>query len=378
MTRRAHRGGVATSQRSWGEEWEPTINGTGFDAVVDGGRVALLEIGDRCGIRAAITNFGGRVVALMAPDRQGAIADVALGYETLEGYLANPEHYLGALIGRYANRIENSQFELKGVSYELDPNEGRHCLHGGSPGFHGRVWNIVDHGKHSLVLSRVSADGEGGFPGILEVQAKYAIEEEAALVIELTAVSDKTTVVNLSSHMYFNLAGVHAGPINDHRLELRASRFTPVDEQLIPTGELRSVRGTPMDFRSARRIGAAMLQDDEQIRFGSGFDHNFAVDSHDAGTLNAVAMVTEPKTGRTMQLFSNQPGVHFYTGNHLDDAGIGKQGIAMERHHGFCLEAQNFPAAPNRTGFPNCVLNPGELYHSRIVYRFGVTGGRRP
>lgn len=376
MARRAHRGGVATSKRTWGGEWEPTINGTGFGAVVDGGRVALFEIGDRRGIRAAITNFGGRVVALMAPDRQGARADVVLGYETLEGYLANPEHYLGALIGRYANRIENSRFELKGVSYELDPNEGRHCLHGGSQGFHGRVWNLVDLAKHSLVLSLVSVDGEGGFPGTLEVQAKYAIEEETALVIELTAVSDKTTVVNLSSHMYFNLAGVQSGTITDHRLELRASRFTSVDEDLIPTGELRSVRGTPMDFSRARSIGEALQEDDEQLRIGSGFDHNFVVDSHDASAVNKAATVTEPTTGRRMELFSNQPGVQFYTGNHLAAAGIGKQGVPFERRHGFCLEAQNFPAAPNRNNFPSCVLEPGRTYRSHIVYRFGIAGGK--
>lgn len=351
------------------------IDGTGFEAEVDGRRVALYELGNRRGFGAWITNFGGRVVALTTPDRQGRIADVVLGYETLEGYLANPEHYLGALIGRYANRIEDSRFELEGVRYELDSNEGRHCLHGGRSGFHGRVWHVVDHGAHSLVLSSLSEDGEGGFPGTLQVQAKYAIEEECALAIEISAISDKPTMVNLSSHMYFNLAGIQSGPIADHRLELRASRFTPVDGDLIPTGELRNVRSTAMDFRCARRIGEAMLEDEEQLRLGAGFDHNFVVDSHDPSALNAaVAKVTEPGTGRTMELFSNQPGVQFYTGNHLAGAGIGKYGVAFERHHGFCLEAQNFPAAPNRKGFPPCVLAPGGIYRSLIVYRFGIAG----
>ena len=312
----------------------------------------------------------------MAPDRHGRIEDVVLGYGTLEGYLANPEHYLGAVVGRYANRIENSRFELSGVTYELEPNEGRHCLHGGRIGLHGRVWTVVESCARNLVLSCLSEDGEAGFPGTLQVQAKYSIAEESALAIELSAVSDKTTIVNLSSHMYFNLAGVQSGTITDHRLELRASRFTPVDEDLIPTGELRSVRGTPMDFSRVRSIGDALQEDDEQLRIGSGFDHNFVVDSQDASAVNKAATVTEPATGRTMELFSNQPGVQFYTGNHLAAAGIGKQGLAFERRHGFCLEAQNFPAAPNRNGFPSCVLEPGRTYRSHIVYRFGIAGGK--
>ena len=340
--------------------------------MLDGQQVSLFEIGNSSGLSAAITNYGGRVVALTVPDLSGDITDIALGYEDLEGYLANPEHYIGAIVGPYANRIENSRFSLKGKSYQLDCNDGKHCLHGGPDGLYRQVWDIVDHGPQSLTLSYLSRDAEGGFPGNLEVRAEYRINGENALCILLTAKSDKSTIINLSSHIYFNLAGVETGSILSHQLQLNAGSFTPVDEHLIPTGEIREVDGTPMDFSQLRSIESVIDQRDRQLKYGAGYDHNFVVDSFESTKTRKVATVVEPTNGRTLELWSNQPGVQLYTGNHLAGAGTGKYGARLGRHSGLCLEAQNFPAAPNRKGFPNCNLEPGQIYCAEIVYRFGI------
>lgn len=333
--------------------------------------MALFEIGDGCGLSVAITNYGGRVVALTAPDRNGDITDVVLGYEDLEGYLTYPEHYIGALVGPYANRIENSRFSLEGKSYSLDCNDGNHCLHGGTWGFHRQIWEIVDHDPRSLTLCHMSRDEKGGFPGNLEVRAEYRTSGDNTLSIVLTAETDRSTVVSLSSHIYFNLAGINTRSILRHLLQLKAGRFTPIDAELIPTGEIREVDGTPMDFRRLRPIAAEFNRSDQQLRYGSGYDHNYVVDGYEIFQLRKVARVVEPTQGRTLELWSNQPGVQFYTGNHLAEAGTGKYGVRLDAHSGFCLEAQNFPAAPNRKAFPNCILEPGQIYRANIDYRFG-------
>jgi aldose 1-epimerase len=331
--------------------------------------VELYTLTNVSGMEARIMTYGGSVVSLKAPDRQGKLADVVLGYETLEGYLKN-NPYFGAIIGRYGNRIGNGQFSLIGRKYTLPRNDGENTLHGGIKGFDKVVWKAKEvNGKDGagISLTYLSKDGEEGFPGNLSVTVVYTLTNNNELKIEYFAKTDKTTVVNLTNHSYFNLAG--EGSILRHELMINAGRFTPVDSGLIPTGELRTVKGTPMDFTKSAVIGTRIDHQDEQLTFGKGYDHNWVLNNA-TGRLALAAKAYEPVSGRVMEVLTTEPGLQFYSGNFLDGSITGKGGQVYKRRCGFCLETQHFPDSPNKPGFPSTVLRPGESYKTTTIYKF--------
>ena len=342
-----------------------------FGKTADGTPVDLYTLTNSKGVRVAITNYGGIVVSLFTPDRNGNSGDIVLGFERLEDYLKG-HPYFGAIIGRYGNRIAKGRFTLDGVEYKLAQNNGENHLHGGLVGFDKKVWKARDfvdaEGQH-LELRYASPDGEEGYPGNLDVTVTYSLNEQNQLRIDYVATTDKPTVVNLTNHSYFNLAG--EGDILGHLLRLNADYFTPVDAGLIPTGELRPVKGTPFDFTEPTPIGARIEQDDEQLRYGRGYDHNFVLRGG-GGSLAEAAEVYEPKTGRVLRVLTTEPGVQFYTGNFLDGTLRGKYGRVYHRRTGFCLETQHFPDSPNKPHFPSTVLRPGQTYRSTTIYEFSA------
>jgi aldose 1-epimerase len=321
-----------------------------------------------------ITTYGGAVVSLKVPDRSGKLGDVVLGYDALEGYV-NDKAYLGAIVGRYGNRIAHAQFLLDGKTYTLAKNNSDNSLHGGIKGFNKAVWaakEIPTKDGQMLELSYLSKDGEEGFPGNLKVSVTYTLMDTNALRIVYHATTDKKTVANLTNHSYFNLAGPGSGNILGHLLQIEADKFTPVDVGLIPTGELRDVSGTPFDFRKLTPIGARIAQDDEQLKLGNGYDHNFVLWG-DAGERaeTFAARALDPASGRVLEVWTTEPGVQFYTGNFLDGV-KGKGNIEYTRRSAFCLETQHFPDSPNQPKFPSAVLSPGETYHTSTTYKFSV------
>lgn len=337
----------------------------------NGESVQLFTLRNKNGIEVSITNYGGIIVSLKTFDGKGLLADVALGFETLERYL-QPHPYFGAIIGRYGNRIGKARFTLDGVTYTLAKNNGENSLHGGNEGFDKKLWKArpePGEGVQALALEYTSPDGEEGYPGTLRTEVRYTLSDDDSLRIDYRATTDKKTVVNLTNHTYFNLAGQGNGDILNHEIEIRASRFTPVDAGLIPTGELRSVEGTPFDFRKPHRIGERIDAQDEQIRLGGGYDHNFVLDREGAG-LSLAARVVEPSTGRGLEVWTTEPGMQFYTGNFLDGTITGKGGKVYPRRSGFCLETQHFPDSPNQPAFPSTVLEPGQEYRSATVWKF--------
>ena len=331
-----------------------TVTRTTFGTGPGGEEVYLFKLKNSPGAEVTITNFGGAIRWIKVPDQNGVFADVVLGYETLEEYVKHPR-YLGALIGRHANRIARGRFSLNGVEYQLPQNNGEHHLHGGTKGFHKRVWTATETpaGVH---LEYFSPDGEENYPGNLNVAVDYTFNDENELRIEYHATTDKDTIVNLTNHSYFNLAG--QGTILDHELTMHAGSFTPVGDDLIPTGEIRSVDGTTMDFRTARAIA------------NGGYDHNFVLDGWIHGAIRSVARLRDPKSGRVMEVFTTQPGMQFYSGNFLDGSLIGKGGVAYEQYAALCLETQHYPDSPNHPNFPSTVLRAGEIYHEITVYKF--------
>ncbi|HEV3470812.1 MAG TPA: aldose epimerase family protein [Pyrinomonadaceae bacterium] len=343
-----------------------------FGKMPDGRAVSLYTLTNRGGAEARVITYGATVVSLKVPDRRGRLADVVLGFDDLQGYLAQ-DFYIGAVIGRYANRIGGARFTLNGVEYKLAANNGPHNLHGGPGGFDKVLWEarpLRTRGGAALELTYLSRDGEAGFPGNLRARVVYTLTDRNELRVDYSATTDKDTVVNLTQHSYFNLAGEGAGDILDHRLRIYASRFTPTDATSIPTGELRAVRGTPFDFTRPTAIGARINQDDEQLKYGNGYDHNFVVGGR-AGRLRRAAEVSEPTTGRRMEVWTTEPGVQFYTGNYLA-VERGKGGKPYPRRTGFCLETQHFPDSPNKPAFPSTVLRRGGRYRSTTVYRFSA------
>jgi aldose 1-epimerase len=344
-----------------------------FGTSPDGVDIELYTLTNAHDVQIRITNYGGIVTQLLVPDRNGDMADVVLGYDSLSAYLEDSP-YFGAIVGRYGNRIARGRFVLDGVEYSLATNNGDNHLHGGLKGFDKVVWEAepyADEGKTGLRLTYVSEDGEEGYPGRLSATVTYSLTNENELVIEYSAESDQPTVVNLTHHSYFNLAGHDSGDILGHELAVAASRFTPVDAGLIPTGELRPVAGSPMDFRESITIGSRIEAADEQLQFGGGYDHNFVLDDHD-GSLRIAARVYEPNSGRVMEVYTTEPGIQFYSGNFLDGSNVGKGGTPYEHRSGFCLETQHFPDSPNQPHFPSTVLRPGARYESRTIYRFSV------
>ncbi len=320
-----------------------------------------------------ITNQGGHVVAILAPDRNGAVSNVALGYPDFAGYVAS-DGFIGALVGRYANRIAKGEFTLEGKKYTLARNNGPNALHGGPTGFYKRLWTAkVVSGPEgdALELTYVSKDGEEGYPGTLTTRVVYSLRGDGGLVIDYTATTDKPTIVNLTNHAYFNLAGEGEGTILGHEMQIEADAITPVDPTLIPTGELRKVEGTPFDFRKPVAIGARIDAADEQLKRGGGYDHNFVLRGA-TGTLRRVARVGEPKSGRVLEVETTEPGLQFYSGNFLDGSIKGPSGKPYVRRGGFCLEAQHYPDSPNRPEWPSVVLRPGQTYRQTTVYRVTV------
>jgi aldose 1-epimerase len=351
----------------------PALKKETFGKTLDGREVFVYTLKNRTGIEARITNYGGIILSLLVPDRTGKLDDVVLGYESLRDYLkATP--YFGALIGRCGNRIGKGKFTLNGVEYSLAANDGSNHLHGGLKGFDKVVWEVNEQSSvpgSSLVLMYHSKDGEEGYPGNLDVKVVYALNDSNELKIQYEAKTDKPTVVNLTHHSYFNLEGAGKGDILGHELFIDADRFTPVGPGLIPTGELRPVRGTPMDFTTPTVIGARIGEKDEQLKTGGGYDHNWVLNRRDAGLVLA-ARVYEKTSGRMMEVLTTEPGLQFYSGNFLNGTNIGKGGRAYEYRFGFCLETQHFPDSPNRPEFPSTVLLPGELYSASTIYRFSA------
>jgi aldose 1-epimerase len=333
----------------------------------DGDSVELYTLSNVKGAEARITNYGGIVVSLKVPDRSGTMSDVVAGFDNLEGYL-KPPPYFGAIIGRYGNRIGGARFSLNGMEYTLAKNDGANHLHGGIRGFDKRVWRAKPVSPQSLELTYLSKDGEEGYPGNLSVTVVYTLTDANELKIEYSASTDKDTVVNLTNHSYFNLAG--DGDILGHQLIINADRFTPVDRGLIPTGELKSVAGTPFDFRVAKAIGERIEQKDEQLSFGRGYDHNWVLNRTGTG-LESAAKVTDPKSGRVLEIFTTEPGLQFYTGNFLDGSLQGK-GRVYTRRSAFCMETQHFPNSPNEPSFPSTILKPGGTYKTTTVFRFST------
>ena len=345
-----------------------------FGKTRDGVAVSVYTLNNKNGLTARITNYGGIVVSLMVPDRNGKMADVVLGFDLLEGYLRNPGPFFGALIGRYGNRIGHARFTLDGRVYQVDRNDGENSLHGGVRGFDKRVWAPKELTDGGLELRYLSRDGEEGYPGNLRATATYHLTDANELRIDYGASTDKDTVINLTNHSYFNLKGAGTGDILDHRLMLKADRFTPVDAGLIPTGELRAVAGSPFDFRTSTSIGARIEANNEQLRVGKGYDHNWALNRGSDG-LTLAARIEEPSTGRILEVFTTQPGVQFYTGNFLDGTIKGKGGKVYGRRSAFCLETQHFPDSPNKPAFPTTELKPGQRFQSTTVFRFSTEAG---
>lgn len=342
--------------------------------VVDGKSVSLYRLTNANGMQADISNYGAIVTRLTAPDRNGRFDDVVLGYETVAEYVADTP-YFGAIVGRYGNRIAKGRFTLDGVEYELAVNNEPNHLHGGIKGFDKVIWDAEPgqdaQGAH-LRLTYISEDGEEGYPGTLKSTVVYTLSNNNELKIDYAASTDKATVVNLTHHGYWNLAGQGSGDILGHELMLNADRTTPVDSTLIPTGELKPVKGTPFDFTTPHKIGQRIDADDEQIKFGGGYDHNFVLNKP-GREMSLAARVYEPTTGRVMEVHTTEPGIQFYSGNFLDGSNVGKGGKAYHHRNGFCLETQHFPDSPNQQGnpnFPSVILRPGEKYEHHTVYKF--------
>jgi aldose 1-epimerase len=347
------------------------ISKADFGKMPNGTKVEIFTLTNEHGLEARITTYGGRVVSLKTPDRNGKMDDIVLGFDTLEGYTDPAEPYFGALIGRYGNRIGHAKFTLDGKEYKLPANDGANTLHGGPAGFDKVVWTPRQLPDGGLELTYTSKDGEEGFPGNLKATVEYHLTAANELKIDYSATTDKDTVVNLTNHSYWNLKGAGSGTILDHLLTLKASRFTPVDAGLIPTGELKAVAGTPFDFSKPTAVGARIEQNDEQLKLGKGYDHNFVLDRSGAG-LSLAARVEEPSTGRVMEVETTEPAVQFYTGNFLDGKLKGKGGRVYPQRSALCLETQHYPDSPNKPGFPTTELKPGQTYKTTTVYRFAV------
>ena len=350
----------------------PPVKREPFGQMPDGAAVEIFTLRNAAGVEVRAISYGGIITSLRVPDRNGTFDDIVLGFDRLDGYLKDPP-FFGAIIGRYGNRIAKGQFTLDGATYELATNNGPNHLHGGTKGFDKVLWTAAPvEGKNAVTFTRTSPDGEEGYPGNLQVQVTYTLTDQNELIVDYRATTDKATVVNLTQHSYFNLAGHASGDILGHELMLNADRYTPVDGTLIPTGELAPVEGTPFDFRTPTAIGARIGDADPQLKNGQGYDHNWVLNRSGDG-LQLAARVVEPKTGRTLEVRTSEPGIQFYSGNFLDGTLTGKQGATYNHRTGFCLETQHFPDSPNHPNFPSTTLRPGEEYRTTTVFTFGVT-----
>ena len=348
----------------------PNMTRAPFGKTADGQAVEAFTLKNANGVEVTAITFGGIITSLKVPDRNGAIGDVVLGFDTIDGYLKG-HPYFGAIIGRYGNRIAKGRFAIDKIDYTLATNNGPNHLHGGVRGFDKHLWQAEALSDNSLRFSRVSPDGEEGYPGNLQIQVIYSLTNYNELIVDYNATTDQPTHVNLTQHSYFNLAGGGAD-ILGHQLMIDADRYTPVNGELIPTGELAPVAGTPFDFRKPTAIGARINASHPQINNGQGYDHNWVLNRH-GRTLQLAARVTEPSSGRTMEVATTEPGMQFYAGNFLDGTLTGKGGSKYGRRSGFCLETQHYPDTPNQPDFPSTLLRPGSTYSSRTVFKFGVS-----
>ena len=348
---------------------EAKVTKSAFGEMPDGSKIEIFTL-EEGALRARVMTYGARLVSLEVPDRTGKVGDIVLGYESLTPYTKDPKSYFGSIVGRYGNRIAHAQFSLDGKTYHLPVNDGVNTLHGGLVGFDKLVW----HGHeipHGVELTLVSKNGDQGFPGTLTARVRYTLEAHA-LKIEYFATTDQDTVLNLTNHSYFNLAGEGNGDILKHLVTIPADRYTPVDSGLIPTGELAPVAGTPLDFHKATAIGARIDSDMEQMKLAGGYDHNYVLNG-EMGEMQQAAMVMDPSSGRVLTVETTQPGVQFYSGNFLDGTLVGKHGHVYGKHAGFCLETQHFPDSPNHPAFPTSELKPGETYHYITLFKFSTT-----
>ncbi|MEU5434949.1 aldose epimerase family protein [Streptomyces sp. NPDC020719] len=344
-----------------------------FGTLADGTKVYLWTVTNG-GTRLKVLSYGGIVHSLEVPDRHGHLADIALGLDNLADYVAKSP-YFGGLIGRYGNRIAGGRFTLDGHTYQLPLNDGVNSLHGGTQGFDKRMWHVepFTHGSETgLVLSRISPDGEMGYPGTLKVRVVYTLTARGAWRIDYEATTDRATVVNLTNHTYFNLGGEGSGSVLDHTLELAAARYTPVGTGLIPTGELARVAGTPFDFRRTKEIGRDIRQGHPQLLYGKGIDHNWVLDKGITQSPEYALTLADPCSGRVMRMYTTEPGLQFYSGNFLDGTLVGPSGRTYRQGDALCLESQHFPDSPNRPAFPSTVLRPGRTYRSSTLHTFST------
>lgn len=346
------------------------VNEDSFKGVLNGLPTGLYTLRNKNGLVAQVTNYGAIIVSIFVPDTKGNFADVVQGYDNIADYINMNSPYMGAICGRCANRIASGKFILGGKEFTLAVNNGPNHLHGGIKGFDKVVWHVVDASGSAVKMEYFSADGEEGYPGNLKTTVTYTLTDDNELRIDFLATTDKTTVVNLAGHTYFNMAGEGSGSIYDHELMINGRFFTPADETNIPTGEIVSVRGTPFDFINPRKIGGDIDKDDEQLRFGAGYDHNWVLD-HPAGALGLAATVSDPLSGRTLEVFTTQPGLQLYTANWIDNE-KGKFGKHYGKRWAYALETQHFPDAVNKPHFPSTLLNPGEEYRQTCMYKFSA------
>jgi aldose 1-epimerase len=341
-----------------------------FQTIHNGKEIKLFTLKNQQGMIVQLTNYGGKLVSIIVPDRDGNLADVCLGYESAEDYL-NGIASLGATMGRVTNRIANAQFTLDGVTYQLAKNNGEHTIHGGASGFRYKVWDAKQLDDQNVELSYFSEDGEEGFPGNLTLKVLFSVTNDNELKLTYHATTDKPTVINFTNHAFFNLAGAGNGDILDHELRVNAEEFTPVDETAIPTGEIKDVAGTPLDFREFTRVGDRIDADYDQLKYVGGYDHNYVINK-DGDALAMAALLYEPVSGRVMEVKTTEPGIQVYTANSLSGEDVGKGGKAYGKWSSICLETQHFPDSPNHPNFPSTVLTPGEGYISTTIYRFST------
>jgi aldose 1-epimerase len=341
-----------------------------FDSVIDGKETHLYVLENSKGMKAFFTNYGGRLVNLFVPNKEGQLVNVVVGLKDLNNYIKTPDAYYGATIGRYGNRIANGKFTIDGKEYTSSINNGKNTLHGGTKGYHYVVWDAKKLDAHTLELSYLSKDMEEGYPGNLNVKVIYSLTDDNELKMEYTATTDKATVLNLTNHAYFNLNGEGNGSILNHKLQIYADKYTPVDSTLIPTGKIEAVASTPFDFTKAENIGARIENSNEQLKFGLGYDHNYVLSGKQAMGMNHAATVTADLTSIIMDVYTQEPGLQFYSGNFMAGNNVLKNGTKDDFRTAFCLETQHFPNSPNQANFPSTALKPGQQYHTISVYKF--------
>lgn len=347
------------------------LNAKQFDTVIAGKKVGLYQIENKSGAQASFTNFGGRIISLTVPDKSGKMVDVVVGFKSVQEYVNASEPYFGATIGRYGNRIAKGTFSIDGVTYKGPTNNNSNMLHGGTKGFQYVIWEAKKLDDATLEFTYVSADGEMGFPGNLNVKVIYQLRDDNALKINYEATTDKKTVVNLTNHAFFNLNGEGSGTILNHQLQVFANAYTPVDTALIPTGQLAPVKNTPFDFNKLETVGKRIEENNEQLTYGKGYDHNFVLNGNQKE--KHAATIIGDKSGIVMDIYTDEPGLQFYSGNFMKGNNIFKNGVKDEFRTAFCLETQHFPDSPNQKSFPSTLLNPGDRYSTVSVYKFSVS-----